>query len=153
MPGYADRIAQLGLVLPEVPKPVASYVPSVKVGNLVYVSGQIPILKGKLLATGTVPNEVSVETAQSLAKQCVLNGLAVLEAEIGSLDRLKRVVRVGCFVASAPGFGEQPKVANGASDLLCEIFGDAGQHARAAIGSVGLPLNVPIEIEFLFEVE
>ena len=105
-----------------------------------------------MLATGTVPEEVSVEEAQKLARQCVLNGLAVLTAEAGSIDRVKRVVRVGCFVASAPGFGGQPEVANGASDLLCEIFGQAGQHARAAVGAVSLPLNVPVEIEFVFEV-
>jgi enamine deaminase RidA (YjgF/YER057c/UK114 family) len=120
---------------------------------LVFVSGQIPIRDGELLATGTVPDEVSLENAQTLARQCVLNGLAVLQGEIGSIDKLKRVVRLGCFVASAPGFGGQPKVANGASDLLCEIFGEAGQHARAAVGSVGLPLNVPVEIEFLFEAQ
>lgn len=153
MPDFVSRLAQLGLELPTVSKPVASYVPAVRSGNLVFVSGQIPILGGELLATGTVPEKVSVEEAQKLARQCVLNGLAVLTAEVGSIDRLKRVVRVGCYVASEPGFGGQPKVANGASDLLCEIFGEAGQHARVAIGSVALPLNVPVEIEFVFEVE
>lgn len=153
MPDFSSRLAELGLDLPEAPRPVASYVPAVRVGSLVFVSGQIPVRDGALLATGTVPNDVSIEEAQGLARQCVLNALAVLKAEVGSIDRLKRVVRVGCFVASEPGFGGQPKVANGASDLLREIFGDAGQHARAAVGSVGLPLNVPVEIEFLFEVE
>jgi enamine deaminase RidA (YjgF/YER057c/UK114 family) len=151
MPDYASRLRQLGLALPEAPKPVASYVPAVRTGNLVFVSGQIPIVDGALLATGTVPDSVSIEEAQGLARQCVLNGLAVFATETGSIDRLKRVVRVGCFVASSPGFGGQPQVANGASDLLCAIFGEAGQHARAAVGSVGLPLNVPVEIEFLFE--
>jgi enamine deaminase RidA (YjgF/YER057c/UK114 family) len=146
-------MAELGLDLPEAPSPVASYVPAVRVGSLLFVSGQIPIRDGTLLATGTVPNEVSIEEAQGLARQCVLNALAVLKAEVGSIDRLKRVVRVGCFVASEPGFGGQPKVANGASDLLVEIFGEAGRHARAAVGAVGLPLNVPVEIEFLFEIQ
>lgn len=153
MPDFSSRLARLGLTLPSAPKPVASYVPAARSGNLVFVSGQIPIRDGELLATGTVPDTVSVEQAQELARQCVLNGLAVLAAEIGSIDRLGRVVRVGCFVASSPGFGGQPLVANGASDLLCEIFGEAGRHARAAVGAVGLPLNVPVEIEFLFEVE
>ena len=153
MADFESRLSSLGLSLPSVPTPVASYVPSARVGNLVFVSGQIPIRDGQLLATGSIPSAVSVEKAQGLARQCVLNGLAVLTKEVGSIDRLKRVVRVGCFVSCSPGFGDQPKVANGASDLLCEIFGEAGQHARAAIGSVALPLNVPVEIEFLFEVE
>ena len=153
MPDFASKIADLGLELPVVPKPVASYVPSVRTGNLVFVSGQVPFKDGKLLGTGSVPGQVSVEEAQGMARQCVLNGLAVLAAEVGSIDRLKRVIRLGCFVNSEPGFGEQPKVANGASDLLHEIFGEAGQHARAAVGSSGLPLDVPVEIEFLFEVE
>lgn len=153
MPDFASKIADLGLELPAVPKPVASYVPAVRTGNLVFVSGQVPFRDGKLLGTGSVPGQVSVEAAQGMARQCVLNGLAVLAAEVGSVDRLKRVIRLGCFVNSEPGFGEQPKVANGASDLLHEIFGDAGQHARAAVGSSGLPLDVPVEIEFLFEVQ
>jgi len=153
MPDFTARLDQLGLTLPPAPSPVASYVPAVRVGALVFVSGQIPIRNGELLAAGTVPDAVSVEQAQGLARQCVLNALAVLTAEVGSIDRLKRVVRVGCFVASAPGFADQPKVANGASDLLVAVFGDAGRHARAAVGSVGLPLGVPVEIEFLFEVE
>jgi enamine deaminase RidA (YjgF/YER057c/UK114 family) len=104
------------------------------------------------MASGVVPSQVSLETAQNCARQCVLNALAALTGEIGSIDKVKRVVRVGCWVASAPGFGDQPKVANGASELLVEIFGDAGRHARAAVGSVALPLNTPVEIEFLFEV-
>ena len=153
MPDFSSRLAELGLELPEAPRPVAAYIPAVRVGSLVFVSGQIPFGNGELLATGVVPDDVSIEAAQALARQCVLNALAVLAAEVGSIDRLKRVVRVGCFVASAPGFGGQPKVANGASELLREIFGEAGQHARAAVGSVALPLNVPVEIEFLFEVE
>lgn len=147
-----SRLSDLGLTLPDAPKPVAAYVPTVRSGNLVYVSGQLPFLGGQLMASGVVPVQVSLETAQACARQCVLNALAALTGEIGSIDKVKRVVRVGCWVASAPGFGDQPKVANGASELLVEIFGDAGRHARAAVGSVALPLNTPVEIEFLFEV-
>ncbi len=147
-----DRISELGLNLPPVAKPVAAYVPTVRTGNLVVVSGQLPFRDGELHATGPVP-ETSLETAQECARLCVLNGLAALQAEIGDLARLKRVVRVGCFVNSAPGFTDQPKVANGASELLQEIFGERGRHARAAVGSVSLPLGATVEIEFLFEVE
>jgi len=153
MSDFEAKLAQLGLTLPAPAKPVASYVPAVRVGNLVFVSGQVPVREGKLLATGTLPDQVGIEHAQELARQCVLNGLAALAAEIGSINKVRRVVRLGCFVASSPHFGDQPKVANGASDLLHEIFGEAGQHARAAIGCVSLPLNSPVEVEFLFEVE
>ena len=152
MSSPTQRLADLALTLPTAPKPVAAYVPTVRTGNLVFVSGQLPFAGGSLMATGAVPTEVNLETAQTCARQCVLNGLAALTGEIGSIDNVKRVVRVGCWVASAPGFGDQPKVANGASELLVEIFGDAGRHARAAVGSVALPLNTPVEIEFLFEV-
>ncbi len=146
------RLRELGYALPTVAKPVASYLPTVRTGNLVFVSGQIPILNGELLAQGRVPSEVGMELAQKCAVQCTLNALAAVKADVGSLDRVRRVVRLGCFVASEPGFHEQPKVANGASDLLGEVFGEAGRHARAAVGSVDLPLGVPVEIEFLFEV-
>lgn len=150
---YESRIHELGITLPDAPSPVAAYVPSKLVGNLLYVSGQIPIAGGSLMAKGRVPDQVSEDEARSCARQCALNGLAVARASLGSLDRIRSVVRVGCFVASEPGFGGQPKVANEASELLVSIFGDAGRHARAAVGSVALPLNVPVEIEFLFEVD
>lgn len=150
---YESRIQELGISLPDAPSPVAAYVPSRLVGNLLYVSGQIPIAGGTLMAKGRVPDQVSEEEARSCAHQCALNGLAVARAALGSLDRIRSVVRVGCFVASEPGFGGQPKIANEASELLVSIFGDAGRHARAAVGSVALPLNVPVEIEFLFEVD
>ena len=148
-----QRLADLGYSLPEPAKPVATYVPARQTGNLVYISGQIPIKDGLLMAQGTVPGIVDDTTAIACAVQCTLNGLAALKAEIGSLDNLKQVVRVGCFVASDPGYHEQPKIANGASELLVAVFGDAGRHARAAIGCIDLPLGVPVEIEFLFEVE
>lgn len=149
----SERLKALNITLPQAPKPVASYVPARQSGSQVYISGQIPITMGKLLAVGTVPNQVDLEAAIACARQCTLNGLACLQAHIGDLNRVSKVVKVGVFVASEPGFGDQPKIANGCSDLLVEIFGERGQHARAAVGVSALPLNVPVEIEFIFEVE
>jgi len=149
-----SKLAELGLNLPEAPKPVAAYVPAVTSRGHVFVSGQLPMQNGKLLCTGKVPSQVSIETAQDAARQCVLNGLAVLKAELGgSFDRLVRVVRIGAFVQSDDDFSGQPQVANGASELLLEILGEKGRHARAAVGVNALPLNVPVEIEFLFEID
>lgn len=148
-----SRLAERGLTLPPAPKPVASYVPCVRTGNLVFVSGQVPFRDGTLIAQGPVPTEVSVDEAAVAAGQCVLNALAVLdEALDGDLDRIRRVVRLGVFVLSAPGFKEQPRVGNGASDLLVELLGDAGRHARAAVGSVALPLGASVEVEMVVEV-
>lgn len=147
-----SRLAELGLQLPTPPKPVAAYIPCRRTGNLLFVSGQIPMWGGNLMAGGPVPSKVSVEKAQECARQCVLNGLAAAKMELGSLEKIKQVVRVGVFVCSDAGFTEQPKVANGASELLVAIFGEAGRHARAAVGSVALPLGAPVEVEFLFEV-
>lgn len=149
------RLAALGLVLPPVSTPVAAYVPAQRVGSLVFVSGQIPFKDGRAIATGIVGREVSLETARACAVQCTLNGLAAARGvlgESGGLRAIRRVVRLGCFVASGPEFTEHPKVANAASELLIEVFGEAGRHARAAVGSSGLPLGVPVEIEYLFEV-
>ncbi len=147
------RLAALGLVLPPAPKPVASYVPAVRTGSLVFVSGQLPFKDGQLLATGAVPSKTSIEAGQAAARQCVLNALAVLADQIdGDLDRVVRIVRLGVFVCSEPGFTEQPKVANGGSELLQELFGERGRHARAAVGSVALPLGASVEIEMLAEV-
>ncbi len=146
-------LARLGLTLPTPAKPVAAYIPSRRVGNLLYISGQIPSKDGKLIAKGAVPGQVSLETAQACARQCILNALAVVLGEVGSLSRVKQVVRVGVFVCSEPGFTDQPKVANGASELLVEIFGDRGKHARAAVGNIALPLGAPVEVEVLVEVE
>lgn len=148
-----DRLDALQITLPDAPAPVAAYVPAKKVGNLLFVSGQIPMANGSLMATGSVPGQVTEEAARACARQCALNALAVAQAALGSLERIRGVVRVGCFVASEPGFGGQPGIANEASELLVSIFGDRGKHARAAVGSVALPLNVPVEIEFLFEVD
>ena len=132
---------------------MAAYVPAVTSRGQVIVSGQLPMKNGELMSTGKVPSQVSVEDAQAAARQCVLNGLAVLKAELGdSFDRLIRLVRIGAFVQSNDDFFAQPQVANGASELLLEILGDAGRHARAAVGVNALPLNASVEIEFIFEV-
>lgn len=147
------RLASLGLTLPPAPRPVASYVPAVRTGALVVVSGQLPFRDGVLMATGSVPSATPIEAAQQAARQCVLNALSVLAAQLdGDLDRVVRIVRLGVFVCSDAGFTEQPKVANGASDLLQEIFGESGRHARAAVGSIALPLGASVEVEMLAEV-
>lgn len=147
------RLESLGLTLPQAPKPIASYVPAVLENGLMVVSGQLPMLDGKLIATGAVPSACSLEQAQLAARQCVLNGLAIAGATLdGDWSRLGRVVRVGVFVQSDAGFDQQAKVANGASDLLLEILGEAGRHARAAVGVNALPLNASVEVEFMFAV-
>lgn len=149
-----DKLASLGLKLHAAPAPVAAYVPCVRTGNLVIVSGQLPLTAGQLIATGPVPSQASVEQAREAAAQCVLNGLSILKAELGGdLSKLKRVLRVGVFVQSDDGFRDQPLVANGASELLEKLLGDSGKHARAAVGVNALPLNASVEIEFLFDVE
>jgi enamine deaminase RidA (YjgF/YER057c/UK114 family) len=145
------RLAELGLALPEVAKPVAAYLPAMVTGNLVYTAGQLPFVSGALPATGKVGAEVTAEDARELARACVLNGLAAAHQAIGSLDRITRVVKVVGFVASDPAFTGQPGVINGASELLGEIFGESGQHARSAVGVAVLPLDAPVEIEFIFE--
>ncbi len=148
-----DRLRELGLSLPEPPKPVAAYIPAKRAGSLVYVSGQIPIRAGALIATGKVPTEVGLAQAVECARQCALNGMAVLRAEVGELSRVKSVVRLGGFVSCGPEFWDQPEIINGASELMVKVFGDAGRHARAAVGAPSLPLNAPVEIEFVFEVD
>lgn len=149
-----QKLASLGLQLHAAPAPVAAYVPCVRTGNLVLVSGQLPLTAGQLIATGPVPSKVGVEQAREAAAQCVLNGLSILKNELsGDLSRLKRVLRVGVFVQSDDGFKDQPLVANGASELLEKLLGESGRHARAAVGVNALPLNATVEIEFLFEVE
>ncbi|QOI99732.1 MAG: RidA family protein [Phycisphaeraceae bacterium] len=145
-------LRDLGISLPEAPKPVAAYIPFRRSGNLVYVSGQIPMRDGALMAKGAVPAEVSVEDARLCAERCVINALAVVKAAVGSLAAVRQIVRVGVFVCSSPGFTDQPKVANGASELLVKVFGERGQHARAAVGSIALPLGAPVEVELLVEV-
>lgn len=147
-----SRLRELGIELPEAPKPVASYVPVRVVGNLAFVSGQIPISGGKPVETGIVPTDISPERAKELARLCAINALAAVRAAVGSLDRVRGVVRLGGFVAATPDFTGHPGVINGASDLMLEVFGETGRHARAAVGASGLPLGVPVEVEFVFEI-
>ena len=151
MSAIDDRLAELGLTLPTVSKPVAAYVPAIVTGNLVFTAGQLPFADGKLEATGKVGAGVSAEDAARLARTCVLNALAAASSVIGSLDRVTRIVKVVGFVASAPDFTGQPGVVNGASELLGEIFGEPGQHARSAVGVAVLPLDAPVEIELIVE--
>jgi len=148
------RAAELGLELVEPPKPVAAYVPFVRSGSLVFVSGQIPIAEGAVQHRGRVPDEVDLETARTAARLCATNLLSVVRAAAGgSLDAVRRVVRLGVFVACTPDFTEHPKVGNGASELMVEVFGeDVGRHARAAVGAPSLPLGVPVEVEGVFEI-
>src|SRR5437763_2443478 len=147
-----DRLAELGLELPPPPRPLASYVPVVVTGSLAFVSGQTPSRDGVPMFTGKVGAEVTLEQAQGAAARCAMQALAALRAELGDLDRVRRIVSVTVFVASAPGFTDQPKTANGASDLLVEIFGEAGRHSRAAIGVAELPLGVPVEVSVIAEI-
>jgi enamine deaminase RidA (YjgF/YER057c/UK114 family) len=146
-----DRLATLGITIPELVKPVAAYVPAVISGNLVFTAGQLPFVGGALHKTGKVGTDVDPESAKELAATCVLNGLAAAQSVLGSLDRITRVVKVVGFVASDPSFTGQPGVINGASELLGEIFGEAGAHARSAVGVAVLPLDAPVEVEFVFE--
>ena len=147
-----ERIAELGLTLPEVVPPVAAYQPTVRSGDHVYVSGQLPFLEGKLPATGKVGAEVEAETAQDLAAVCALNAIAAVRAEVGELSNVVRIVKVGGFVASSPDFTGHPGVINGASELLGQVFGEAGVHARAAVGVAALPLDAPVEVDMIVEV-
>jgi enamine deaminase RidA (YjgF/YER057c/UK114 family) len=147
-----ERLAELGLTLPEVVPPLAAYQPAARSGNLVFTAGQLPAREGQMLATGKLGAEVSEEQGYACARQCALNALAALAAEVGGLSAIKRIVKAVVFVASTPDFTAQPKVANGASELLGEIFGDAGKHARSAVGVVSLPLDVPVEVELVVEV-
>jgi enamine deaminase RidA (YjgF/YER057c/UK114 family) len=152
MGAVEQRLAELGLAVPEVAKPVASYVPALRSGSYVYTSGQLPTRSGELMATGKVGDSVSPEDAAACAQLAALNALAAVKAEIGDLDQVVRVVKVVCFVASATDFTAQPQVANGASDLLGKAFGDAGVHARSAVGVSVLPLDAPVEVELVVEV-
>lgn len=149
----AARLAELSITLPAAPKPVAAYVPAVRTGNLIVVSGQLPMQNGQLMLTGPV-GTAEIEKAQAAARQCALNALAIVADQLGgSLDRVVRIVRLGVFVCCQAGFTDQPKVANGASELLQQVFGEAGRHARAAVGSIALPLGASVEVEMMVEVK
>ena len=148
----SERLADLGIELPDVVAPLAAYVPAVRTGNLVYTAGQLPMRAGELMASGTVGAGVTPEEAFACAQQCALNAIAAVKAEVGDLSRVTRVVKVVGFVASAPDFTGQPGVVNGASELLGAAFGDAGVHARSAVGVASLPLGAPVEVEVLVEI-
>lgn len=147
------RLKDLGIELPGAPKPLGAYVPFVRTGRLIYLSGMLPLKDGALFRTGRVGEVVTLEDAVACARISAINALAVLKAAAGELDRVTRCVKITGFVASAQDFYDQPKVINGASELIAEVFGEAGLHARAAVGVSTLPLNAPVEIEFIFEVE
>jgi enamine deaminase RidA (YjgF/YER057c/UK114 family) len=146
------RLAELGIELPDVATPLAAYVPAVRTGNLVYTAGQLPLQSGKIAQTGKVGAEVSPEDGKALARICALNALAAVHSVVG-VDAVTRVVKVVGFVASTPGFHGQPGVINGASELFGEVFGEAGAHARSAVGVAELPLDAPVEVELIVEVE
>lgn len=146
-----ERLAELGLALPGVVPPVAAYIPAVRTGNLVYTSGQLPMVDGAMPATGKVGAEVDPDTAKDLARICALNALAAITT-VTDLASVRRIVKVVGFVASAPGFTGQPAVVNGASELFGEVFGDGGRHARSAVGVAVLPLDAPVEVEVIVEV-
>jgi len=150
---FEEKIKQMGFTIPEVVKPLAAYIPAMQVGNLVMTSGQVPISAGTVKYIGKVGRDLSEEQGKEAAKLCALNCLSAVKSVIGSLDRIKRVVKLTVFVSSAEGFTAQPKVANGASEFIGEIFGDAGKHVRSAVGVSELPLNSAVEIEMIVEIQ
>lgn len=152
MSDAAARLAELGLTLPPVATPVAAYVPAVKTGNYVYTSGQVPLVGGKLQAAGKVGDSLTLEEGAAIARICALNALAAAADVAGGLDAIVRIVKVTCFVASAPSFTGQSQVANGASEFFLQVFGEAGKHARSAVGMAVLPLDSPVEVELIAEV-
>src|SRR4051812_11278131 len=149
--GVEDRLRTLGYELPAVPRPAGSYVPATRTGSLLFTAGQVPFKEGQLPYTGKVGQDVSVEEAKEAARLCALNALAAIKTEVGSLESVNRIVKITGYVASAPGFNDQPAVMNGASDLIGELFGEKGLHARSAVGVAELPLNAPVEVEFIVE--
>jgi len=149
---HEEKLKELGLSLPEAPKPVANYVPVVRVGDLLFLSGVLPSRDGQLVMTGKLGAGLSIEQGRQAAQLAVLNGLAIVKAEVGSLDRVQRIVKMVGHIASADGFTDQPQVLNGASDLLVSVFGERGQHARVAVGAAELPRQAPVEIELIIQV-
>ena len=152
MSAVEDRLSELGLSVPAVAAPVAAYVPAVRTGNYIFTSGQLPLRDGQMILTGKVGGEVSAEEAADAARQCALNAIAAVKAELGDLDQVVRVVKAVVFVASTPDFTGQPLVANGASELFGAAFGEAGKHARSAVGVPVLPLDSPVEVELIVEI-
>jgi len=148
-----DRLKSLGMVLPEVPAPLAAYVPAKKAGQVIFTAGQLPLLKGELICKGLLGQDVDVEQAYQAARICTLNALAAIKGVVKDLDQIVQVVRVVGYVASASTFTQQPAIVNGASELLLEIFGEVGKHARSAVGVASLPLNASVEIELTVEIK
>ena len=146
-----EKLKELGIEMPTPPSPAGSYIPVVTTGNLAFVSGQIPMKEGKVIFEGKVPEKQSLDSARDAAKICIINGLAQLKANLGSLDKITKFVRISGFINSNPDFTEQPKVINAASDLLVEIFGDMAKHSRIAVGVANLPLNSTVEIDMIVE--
>ena len=153
MPRIELKLKELGILLPEAPKPVAAYIPAKQSGKLVFTAGQLPMVQGELISKGLLGQDVEIEEANKAARICTLNALAAVKGVVGDLDRIKQIVRVVGYVASVPTFTQQPAVVNGASELLLEIFGESGKHARSAVGMAALPLNASVEIELTVEVE
>lgn len=147
-----ERLNELGITLPEAPVPLAAYCPWIKTGNLLFVSGQLPLVNGKLAYSGKAGKDLDLNAARQAARVVAVNGLAQAKAALGSLNKISKCVRIGGFINSSPGFTEQPAVLNGASELLVEVLGEKGRHARAAVGVSELPLNAAVEVEFIFEV-
>lgn len=148
---YEAKLKEMGLTLPDPPKPVANYVPAVRVGDLLFLSGVLPSRDGQLIMTGKLGQELTIEQGREASRVAVLNGLSIVKYEVGSLNHVKRIVKMVGHIASAPGFTDQPQVLNGASDLLVALFGDAGCHARVAVGAAELPRHAPVEIELIVE--
>ncbi len=153
MPRIELKLKELGILLPEAPKPVAAYIPAKQSGKLVFTAGQLPMVQGELISKGLLGQDVEIEQANKAARICTLNALVAIKGIVGDLDRIKQIVRVVGYVASVPTFTQQPAVVNGASELLLEIFGESGKHARSAVGMAVLPLNASVEIELTVEVE
>ena len=153
MKKFEERLQKSGLFLPDAPKPVAAYIPAKQSGNLVFTAGQLPMVNGELISKGLLGQDVEIDEANKAARICTLNALAAIKGVVGDLDRIKQIVRVVGYVASVPTFTQQPAVVNGASELLLEIFGENGKHARSAVGMAVLPLNASVEIELTVEVE
>jgi enamine deaminase RidA (YjgF/YER057c/UK114 family) len=148
-----EKIIELGFEVPEVAKPLAAYIPAKKVDNLVFTSGQVPLVKGELKYVGKVGQDLSEEEGQKAAEICALNCLAAIKGVVGSLDKIEEIIKLTVFVNNKEGFSAQPKVANGASELIGKIFGDRGLHARSAVGVSGLPINAPVEIEMIVKIK
>jgi enamine deaminase RidA (YjgF/YER057c/UK114 family) len=148
-----SKLNELKISLPDVPKPVAAYIPAKQTGNLIFTAGQLPMVNGELISKGLLGQDVEIDEANKAARICTLNALAAIKGVIGNLDRIKQIVRVVGYVASVPTFTQQPAVVNGASELLLEIFGESGKHARSAVGMAALPLNASVEIELTVEIE